>query len=147
MFRLYLTVFMAVLLSSPLYAVSTVPVTIESGGQRHLFHLEVANTSEEQERGLMYRTELPADGGMLFPYAPPRPIYMWMRNTLIPLDMIFVRPKGVIGYIEHDAEPHSEIPRGTPSDVQAVLELPGGTARRLGIKVGDYVDYTVPENK
>lgn len=149
MLRFYLTVLLMLLISSPSDAsadtAGTTKVTIVSGGHRHVFNLELADTPQEQERGLMFRTQLPADGGMLFTYHPPRPVYMWMRNTLIPLDMIFVRPRGTIGFIEYAAEPLTEQPRGAHSDMRAVLELPGGTARRLGIKVGDYVDYAILE--
>lgn len=123
------------------FSSSLLPVTIHTGNQEHHFRLEQALTPESQEKGLMFRTSLPPDGGMIFRYDPPKPVYMWMRNTLIPLDMIFVRPDGTIAHIEKMAAPHSEIPRGTYQNIASVLELTGGTAEAQGIAPGDRVTY------
>ena len=139
----FLSIFL--LLSAPAaFAAEVRPVSIHSGGHTHTLRLEVAQTEQQQQKGLMFRETLPEDGGMLFLYSPPRPVYMWMRNTLIPLDMIFVREDGTIAHIERNAAPHSENPRGIHAYVAAVLELPGGTAARLGIALGDRVDYPAP---
>ena len=111
---------------------------VTSTGER-IIKIEVASTSEEKSLGLMFRTSLADDAGMLFPYAPPQEITMWMRNTYIPLDMVFIRADGTIHRIEARTEPLSEriIPSG--GDVAGVLELAGGNAERLGLKPGDRV--------
>ena len=112
---------------------ATVPLTIEMAGTVHRFDVEVARTPEEQEQGLMFRTSLPAGGGMLFPFAKPRIASFWMKNTLIPLDMIFVRSDGSIDRIAENTIPESLEPVVSGGEVAAVLELAGGTAARLGL--------------
>lgn len=112
---------------------STVPLTIRDGDMVHQFTVEVAHTEAEQQRGLMFRTSLPADGGMVFPFAKPRFASFWMKNTLIPLDMIFVRADGSIDRIAENTIPESLEPVASGGEVSAVLELAGGTATRLGI--------------
>lgn len=112
---------------------ATIPLTVAMKGVQHKFRVEVARTAEEQARGLMFRTGLPADGGMIFPFTPPRPASFWMKNTLIPLDMIFIRADGSIDRIAENTIPESLEPVVSGGDVAAVLELAGGTAARLGI--------------
>jgi uncharacterized membrane protein (UPF0127 family) len=112
---------------------ATIPLTIQDGSTAHKFHVEVARTSEEQARGLMFRTSLPADGGMIFPFAKPRIASFWMKNTLIPLDMIFIRADGSIDRIAENTIPETLDPVVSGGDVAAVLELAGGTAAKLGI--------------
>lgn len=107
--------------------------TIAAAGATHRFNIEVARTKEEQTRGLMFRTSLPADGGMLFPFPKPRIASFWMKNTLIPLDMFFIRADGSIDRIAENTIPESLEPVVSGGEVSAVLELPGGTAARLGI--------------
>ncbi|MBE1527820.1 hypothetical protein GGC65_002276 [Sphingopyxis sp. OAS728] len=114
-------------------AAATIPVTITSKGQPHVFNVEVARTDEEQDRGLMFRTSLPADGGMIFPFAKPRIGSFWMKNTLIPLDMFFIRADGSIDRIAENTIPESLEPVVSGGEVSAVLELAGGTAAKLGI--------------
>src|SRR5690606_24870357 len=97
------------------------------------FNVEVARTSEEQARGLMFRTSLPADGGMIFPFPRPRIASFWMKNTLIPLDMIFIRSDGSIDRIAENTIPESLDPVVSGGEVAAVLELAGGTAAKLGL--------------
>ncbi|WP_137754094.1 DUF192 domain-containing protein [Sphingopyxis sp. L1A2A] len=111
----------------------TIPVTIAAKGQAHRFNVEVARTDAEQDQGLMFRTSLPADGGMLFPFAKPRIGSFWMKNTLIPLDMIFIRADGSIDRIAENTIPESLEPVVSGGEVSAVLELAGGTAARLNI--------------
>ena len=114
-------------------APATVALTISDAGAVHKFNVEVARTEEEQKQGLMFRTSLPADGGMIFPFAKPRFASFWMKNTLIPLDMIFVRADGSIDRIAENTIPESLEPVASGGEVSAVLELAGGTAARLGI--------------
>jgi uncharacterized membrane protein (UPF0127 family) len=111
------------------------------GGTARNFTIEVALTDREKALGLMFRTELGDGEGMLFPYAAPRPLQMWMHNTYIALDMLFIRPDGTIARIEERAEPLSDRVISSGSTVAAVLEIPGGAASRLGIKPGDKVRY------
>ena len=118
-----------------------VPLTITSGGKTHRFTVEVAKTPEEQAMGLMYRTKLAPDRGMIFPFDPPRDASFWMRNTLIPLDMIFVRADGSIANIAANTVPHSEEPVPSDGPVKAVLEIPGGRSAELGIEPGDVVKW------
>lgn len=118
------------------------PLTITTAaGRTHRFTVEVARTPEEQARGMMHRQSLAPDRGMIFPYDPPQPASFWMKNTLIPLDMIFVAPGGRIARIEANTVPLSLdlVPSGTP--VEAVLELAGGRSAELGIAAGDQVDW------
>jgi uncharacterized membrane protein (UPF0127 family) len=122
----------------------TTTLTIVSrGGARHGFTVEGARTPGQQEAGLMFRTSLPADHGMLFDFGPEREVPMWMKNTLIPLDMVFIRADGTIRRIAENTVPQSlaEIPSGGP--VRAVLELQGGITARLDIRVGDRVEGAI----
>jgi hypothetical protein len=118
-----------------------IEVTISQGTTVHRFTVEVARTAEEQSRGLMNRTELGADRGMLFPFAQPRFASFWMRNTLIPLDMIFIRADGSIDRIAENTVPQDETPVVSGGEVSAVLELAGGTAARIGIDEGATVRW------
>jgi hypothetical protein len=103
--------------------------------------IEVAATPEQQALGLMYRTSLADTKGMLFPYSEPRELTMWMRNTYIPLDMVFIRADGTVHRIEVRAEPLSERVISSGGPVTGVLELAGGAAERLGLKPGDTVRH------
>jgi uncharacterized membrane protein (UPF0127 family) len=118
-----------------------VTLTIEGHGRSHMFTVEVARSAAEQEHGLMNRRSLGPDAGMLFPFAPPRPASFWMRNTLIPLDMVFIRPDGVIAHIAANTVPMSETPIAVAEPMTAVLELGGGRAAQLGIAEGDRVSW------
>ena len=118
-----------------------VPLTVTSNGQVHRFTAEVAKTAEEQAMGLMYRNKLAPDRGMIFPFDPPRDASFWMRNTLIPLDMIFVRADGSIANIAANTVPYSEEPVPSDGPVKAVLEIAGGRSAELGIKPGDKVEW------
>lgn len=110
-----------------------VPVTLVQGRVTHRFTVEVARSEGEQAQGLMNRASLAADRGMLFPFPQPKFASFWMRNTLIPLDMIFIRADGTIDRIAENAVPNDETPIASGGEVSAVLELAGGTAARLGI--------------
>jgi len=117
-----------------------VPLVIRSGGKAHRFTVEVAASPAEQQTGMMFRTSLAPDRGMLFPYAPPQPVGFWMRNTLIPLDMVFIRADGTIARIA-TAVPHSLEQVWSYEPVVAVLEIAGSRSAELGISEGDRVDY------
>jgi uncharacterized membrane protein (UPF0127 family) len=116
-------------------------------GQETPIDVEIADDPKEKQLGLMFRTELPQGSGMLFPYGSPREITMWMRNTYIPLDMVFIRPDGTVHRIEERAEPLSDRVITSQGPVSAVLELPGGDAERLGLKPGDRVRHAIFKDK
>lgn len=123
-----------------------VVVTVETRNGPKAFNVEVARTAAEQERGLMFRTNIPADGGMLFaPYpaggAAPREASFWMKNTPTPLDIIFIRPDGTIASIAENTIPYSEEPSRSGEPVSAVLEILGGKSAELGIAPGDKVRW------
>lgn len=108
-------------------------------GQAHDFMVEVARTPEQQTVGLMFRTRVPADGGMLFVNPRDQEAQFWMRNTLISLDMLFIKADGVIRHIAENAVPQSLAIIDSHGPVHATLELAAGTAERLDIRVGDKV--------
>lgn len=117
-------------------------VTIETAaGNRHSFKVELAITQEEQMRGLMFREKLPPAAGMLFLYDRPTPASFWMRNTLIPLDIIFVGEDGRIVNIHANARPFDETPILSSGPVTGVLEINGGLAAKLGVRPGDRVRH------
>jgi uncharacterized protein len=118
-------------------------LVIHSSNGDHHFTVEVAATFEQQERGLMFRRELGPDRGMIFPYDPPQVAGFWMKNTLIPLDMLFVDQRGRIINIHERAVPGSLEPIAAAAPARAVIELNGGTAARLGIKPGDRVVFPI----
>jgi uncharacterized membrane protein (UPF0127 family) len=107
----------------------------------HVLDVEIAATPEKQALGLMYRTSLPDTKGMLFTHDTPRELTMWMRNTYIPLDMVFIRADGTIHRIEARTEPLSERIISSQGEVSAVLEIAGGAAERMGLKPGDTVRH------
>ncbi len=112
-------------------------VTTASGP--HTFEVEIAKNEAAREKGLMFRRFMPADRGMLFEFERNERVAFWMKNTYIPLDMIFIAPDGLVTHVAADAEPLSEaiVPSGGPCD--AVLELNGGMAAAIGLKAGDEV--------
>lgn len=113
---------------------------VTKDGQHHVFDVEVARTQQQQITGLMYRTKVPADGGMLFVWPDPIVSHMWMKHTLVPLDMVFIRADGTIDSIAEDTVPQSLRVISSRGKVTATLELAGGTTKRLGITVGDKVE-------
>jgi uncharacterized membrane protein (UPF0127 family) len=116
-----------------------VPLEIRSGSRVHRFTVEVARTPDQQAQGLMYRTALGPREGMIFPFPSPRPASFWMKNTLIPLDMIFIRADGSIARVAANTVPLSLESVAVGEPVAAVLELAGGRAQALGIREGDRV--------
>jgi len=117
------------------------PIVIHAGGSAYKFEVEIVTTPEGRERGLMFRKALGPNAGMLFIYPSEKPVSFWMKNTLIPLDMLFLKTDGSIAHIAHDAVPMDETPIDSGAPVKAVLEVKGGTAEALGIKEGDRVEY------
>ena len=119
-----------------------VPLTVTTtSGKTHRFTVEIARTEAEQAQGLMNRETLAADRGMVFPYDPPRPASFWMKNTLIPLDIIFIRADGTVARIEANTVPLSLDPVVSGEPVGTVLELAGGRAAELGITPGAKVAW------
>ena len=117
-----------------------VPLTIRSASGEHRFTVDVARTPAEQERGLMFVRSLAGDRGMIFPYQPAQDVAFWMKNTLIPLDMLFIRSDGtIVRIVTAKALDETPVPSGEP--IAAVLELRGGRAGELGIKTGDIAEW------
>jgi uncharacterized membrane protein (UPF0127 family) len=107
---------------------------------RHLdFSVEMALTLDQQTTGLMFRKSVPPDGGMLFDWGTAKDSQMWMENTLVPLDMVFINADGTIRSIAEDTVPRSRAVIDSDGPVRATLELAAGTTARLGIRVGDKV--------
>ncbi|WP_246191242.1 DUF192 domain-containing protein [Aureimonas leprariae] len=111
--------------------------TLETASGKHAIVVELAETPPEREKGLMFRRSMAPDHGMLFDFDESRPVTMWMKNTLIPLDMLFMDEQGVVTQVKRMAKPESLdlIPSGGP--VRYVLELNGGAAERFGVHQGD----------
>ena len=105
------------------------------------FTVEVATDPKTQRDGLMYRKTLPEQTGMLFIFEGEVEHFFWMKNTLLPLDMIFIRADGIIHHIHEKAIPLDETPISSQGKVMAVLEINGGEAEKLGLKPGDRVNY------
>ena len=115
------------------------PLQIRAAAGAHVFTVEVARTGAERNFGLSWRKRLPAMGGMLFLYPDLPVVEMWMQNTFLPLDMVFIGPGGSIDHIEHDLAPHAPGDFSSGRPTLAVLELAGGSAVRLGLQPGDSV--------
>lgn len=137
------TLLLALLLSMPALpaaAFETSSLTIATAdGTRHRFRVEVAISPQEQAQGLMFRESLAEDAGMLFVNQQERPMAMWMKNTLVPLDMLFFAADGRIVAIAEETVPLSETVISPGQPVKGVLEVPAGTSARLGIAPGDRV--------
>jgi uncharacterized membrane protein (UPF0127 family) len=116
-------------------------LTIISGEEPHHFTIELAVTPAQQEQGLMFRSTMAPDAGMLFLYETPRILTMWMKNTILPLDMVFFGADGRIMHLVKRAVPGSLSIISSGEPARAVLELNGGTIERLHLKLGDRIDY------
>jgi uncharacterized membrane protein (UPF0127 family) len=121
------------------------PHTLEIASKSgvHIFSVEVADTDATREKGLMYRKSLPEGSGMLFDFHQEQDVGFWMQNTYIPLDMLFIRADGRILRIAENTEPLSTRVIRSGGPVRAVLEVIGGTARKLGIAPGDRVAHPI----
>lgn len=124
----------------PVSGLEIVPVAVTTDADTHTFMAEVAATREEQARGLMFRRDMGADEAMIFPYETPQELGFWMRNTVLPLDIIFIGPDGRILNIA-DGEPYNETSVYSDGVAIAVLELNQGRAEELGIGPGDLVEW------
>nr|WP_246204446.1 DUF192 domain-containing protein [Devosia marina] len=130
------------LFSLPLAACSDeTRLVVQSESGNHAFTVEVVDTPETRAQGLMYRQELADDAGMLFDFREERPVSFWMRNTFIPLDMLFIEADGTILNIHANARPHDTTSIPSDGPVQFVLEIPGGRSEELGIAAGDVVEH------
>jgi len=116
---------------------------IISNDTTHVFHIEIAETPRQRSQGLMWRRRMAANTGMLFDFESAAPVVMWMKNTYIPLDMMFITADGIILNIARGTKPHSTtfIPSAGP--VRAVFEVPAGTVARLGIRAGDRIAHAI----
>ena len=133
----------AALAGSRVQAASFETLEIASKTGVHIFSVELATTEQEKETGLMYRKELADGKGMLFPYPQEREISMWMKNTYISLDMIFIRADGRVLRIAENTETESTRIISSGGLALAVLEVPAGTAQKYGIAPGDRVSHPV----
>ena len=127
--------------SHPESGLEVIPLTVTYGGKVRHFRVEVARTHAEQAKGLMFRTAMGPDEGMLFPFDPPRPASFWMKNTVIPLDIVFIGPDGLVSNIAADATPYSLDSIPSAGAAAAVLEINGGRAAELGIVPGARVKW------
>jgi uncharacterized membrane protein (UPF0127 family) len=125
----------------PVSGLQVVPLTVTSLRGKHTFRVEVASTEEEQAKGLMFRTQLGPDEGMIFPRNPPDYASFWMKNTPLPLDIIFIGVDGKINNIAANTTPYSLTPVNSQGLAKGVLELNGGRAAQLGIAAGDTVTW------
>ena len=118
-------------------------LVIVSGGREIKFSVEMADTEPRREHGLMFRKQMGAYEGMLFDFFQEQPVSFWMKNTLIPLDMVFIAGDGTIRHVHANAVPMSTDTIPSEAAVRGVLEINGGTARLLGIKPGDKVKHPI----
>jgi hypothetical protein len=118
-------------------------VIVTRDGTSHAFNVEMATTPDQQTVGLMFRPNVPPDGGMLFDWGVPRASQMWMRNTIAPLDMVFISADGTIRSIAENTVPESLAIIDSRGPVRATLELAAGTTARLNIRVGDKVQQRI----
>ena len=139
--RRLLSLLVFCLVSVSALAGETTPLIVETASGPRRFDVEVAATGEEIRRGLMYRESLPATGGMLFTFGDYKPRVFWMRNTLIPLDMLFITSDGTINHIHANAKPQDWTSIFSKGPALAVLEINGGFAKLAGINVGDRVRH------
>ena len=141
-----LVIFLSLLWCVPAHAHDVhVPVTIYSMSGEHLFDMDLAATPATRAKGLQHVTTMPEHSGMLFVFPKAADTAFWMKDTLIPLDMVFIDDNYTIVHIEHSAAPHSLDPRKAGQPYIAVAELLGGTAKRLGIERADRVRFLIPE--
>ena len=143
--RIFTTAFLVMIALSPeIKAGNLERITIKSDDERHEFNVEVMRKSHERASGLMHRDHLDQDAGMLFDFKRQLIARMWMRNTLIPLDMLFIHEDGEIINIRQNTIPHSQEILSSNIEVRYVLEINGGLSEKLGIKPGDQMELLKP---
>ena len=125
----------------PISGLEVIPLSVTTLKGTHRFRVELAVTPQQQAQGLMFRTAMGPDEGMLFPYEQPRVLSFWMKNTVIPLDLVFIDEEHRIINIAENATPYSEASILSDAPGVAVLELNGGRTRELGIVGGNKVDW------
>jgi uncharacterized protein len=130
-----------ILTNHPVSGLKVIPLTVTTASKRHVFKVEVAASEAEQQKGLMFRTSMAGGEGMIFPMNPPRTAAFWMRNTVIPLDIIYIGTDRRILNIAANAVPYDERPLASAGEAAGVLELNGGRAAQLGIGPGDRVEW------
>ncbi len=132
----------AMVMSLPLAALANESqLVVQSKTGEHTFTVDVVDTNESRAKGLMFVEELAPDAGMLFDFKAERQVAFWMKNTLIPLDMLFIKADGTISNIHVNAVPHDETSIPSDGPVQYVLEIPGGRSVELGIEAGDTIEH------
>lgn len=139
------TVTCLLLVSSAAFATEKVPILIHAGGSTYKFNVEIADTADERAKGLMYREHLDSNEGMLFIYPVAQPVSFWMKNTPLPLDMLFIDVDGKIINVAAMAKPFDTNPISSKGSAIAVLEILGGAAVQLGIQSGDRVEWPVQD--
>ena len=120
---------------------SPASIEIDTSSGPHSFDIEVMRTRAELEKGLMFRRQMAPDAGMLFDFGAPQRVAMWMKNTYLPLDMLFIAKDGHVVSVKQNAEPMSESVISSGGEITGVLELNAGTAKRIGVKAGDQVHH------
>ncbi|MBC8038884.1 MAG: DUF192 domain-containing protein [Rhizobiales bacterium] len=126
---------------APLSKIEPLTVVTEEGAI--LFTVEIADTEALRQRGLMFRHRVPEDRGMLFDYGEARQVALWMKNTYVALDMVFIRADGTVAYVAENTVPRSLDAIGVIEPVRGVLEVAGGTAKRIGLRAGDKVYHRI----
>ena len=144
-FAVLLVAVAACLVASPPTARSAEQQILEIASKTgvHVFSVELAVTDEERAKGLMFRKEVPEGYGMLFDFKKEQLVTMWMKNTYVSLDMIFISDNGRIARIAQNTKPESEDIISSGAQVRAVLEVVAGTAKKMGIAAGDKVAYPI----
>lgn len=138
-----LGIFLALMFSLAAQAVELDDLEITTDSGVHAFVVELALTGDQRATGLMHREQMDEDAGMLFRFEQVRPVVMWMKNTLIPLDMVFIRADGTVANVHQNAVPHSEKTISSAEPVLYVLELNGGIAEKIKLKRGDRVKHPI----
>ncbi len=140
--RYFAAIGTVIAMSVPLAAIADESqLVIKSESGEHTFTVDVVDTNESRAKGLMFVEELAPDAGMLFDFKAERQVAFWMKNTLIPLDMLFIKADGTISNIHVNAIPHDETSIPSDGPVQYVLEIPGGRSAELGIEAGDTIEH------